>query len=213
MRKTVAAAAVAASLTVGGAAGVTLFTPTLSGAQTDEKPADDTGAEDPVPDAERAGGIVELLAPLVEDGTITQAQADAVAARLAEVLPDRHGRRPGLGFDVIEAAREALGLEVGELRERLASGESIADIAEAEGVDLTTVTDALVAAHRARLHEAVSGDRLTQEQADELADRFAERIDELVQRSFEPGIGRGPGHHRHGVDDLDDGSADDTTDS
>lgn len=220
MRKTVIAAAMAASLTVGGAAGVALYTPTLSGAEVEE--------EGPVPEAtetepggaeraEPAERIARLLAPLVEDGTITQAQADAVAERLAEAMPTRHGRHRGFILDMVEAVSEALGVEPAELRDRLAAGESIAEIAEAEGITLEAVTDAVVAAHRDRLDQAVADGRLTQEQADELAARFAERIDALVERGAEAGRHFGLGHHRMrgGMDRFAPGNegADDTTGS
>lgn len=220
MRKTVVAAAMAASLTVGGAAGLALYTPTLSGAETDEgAPAESSSTADSTEtkESERAERIAGLLAPLVEDGTITQAQADAVAERLAEALPTRRGHHRGFGLDLVEAVREALGLEPGEIRERLAAGESLAEIAEAEGIDRQAVIDAVVAAHQARLDEAVADGHLTQEQADELAARFADRVDERVERGSAAGRHPGPGHHRTrgGMDRFAPGNegTDDTTGS
>jgi len=184
MRKTVAAAAMAASLTLGGAAGAALFTPTLSGAQTE----DTTEATE----TERGERFAEVLAPLVEDGTITEAQADAVAARLAEARPGRGGHH-GARLDLVEAATEALGLEPAELRERLANGSSLADVAEAEGVEVQTLIDALLSAHQERLDEAVADGDLTQEQADERAAAFAARVEDLVERTFDGPMGHGRG--------------------
>lgn len=197
MRKTVAAAAMAASLTVGGAAGVALFTPALSGAQTDDTSTEtETETDRPVATAR----ITEALGPLVADGTITQAQADAVAAHLAAQLPMRHrggfGMRAGFGEEVAEA----LGLTTDELRTRLRDGESLADVAEAEGVDVQAVVDAIVAGHQVRLDEAVADGRITQEQADERAADLEEHAEAIVEGTFEgrmgghrPGMGMGMG--------------------
>jgi len=192
MRKTVAAAAMAASLTVGGAAGVALFTPTLSGAQTDET----TETETP----DRTSRLRDVLAPLVEDGTITAEQADAVAAHLADELPMRHGHGGGFRAGFGEDVAEVLGLTTDELRTRLQGGESLADVAEAEGVDVQAVVDAIVATHQERLDQAVADGRLTQEQADERAADLEEHAQDIVEGTFEGRMGgmRGPGGHRHG---------------
>src|SRR3546814_9620185 len=96
MRKSITAAAVAASLTVGGLTGAALGTPSLAGA------ADDPDAE--VDSAERSGWVEDALEPLVADGTITADQADAVEDALQDARPERRGHGPGL-----EAAAEALG--------------------------------------------------------------------------------------------------------
>ncbi|HEX4901349.1 MAG TPA: hypothetical protein VFV42_00970 [Acidimicrobiales bacterium] len=194
MRKTVAAAAMAASLTVGGAAGAALFTPTLSSAQTDDTA--ETETDRPV----ATDRITEALAPLVSDGTITQDQADAVAAHLADELPLRHRHGFGVRAGFGEEVAEVLGLTTDELRTRLQGGESLADIAEAEGVDVQAVVDAIVAAHTERLDEAVADGHLTQEQADERAADLEEHAQDIVDGTFEGRMGgmRGPGGHRHG---------------
>ena len=79
--------------------------------------------------------------------------------RMAEVveregLPDRGPGGPGRGhFGAgLDAAAEAIGIESEELRTALRDGSTIAEVAEANGVDVQTVIDALVAdaeaAHR-----------------------------------------------------------------
>lgn len=197
MRKTVAAATMAASLTIGGAAGVALFTPTLSGAQTDETTDTETS------DAEPGSHLAEILAPLVEDGTITQAQADAVVAAMLDARPMH---RHGLGFrgDIAEAVTDVLGLDAAEIRDRLADGRSLADIAEAEGVDPQALVDAIVAERQERLDAAVDAGRLTEEQAAERTDHFAEHAADMVERTpmldgeGPHGTGRGMGRHGAG---------------
>jgi hypothetical protein len=84
-----------------------------------------------------------------------------------------HGR--GFGFwggswDTFDAAAEALGLTPEQLFAELRTGKSLADIAEAQGVDLETVQEAMNAARaeamKEAIEQAVEDGRLTQAQAD-----------------------------------------------
>jgi hypothetical protein len=135
--------------------------------------------------------LKEILAPLVEKGTITQAQADAViaaieAARPAEGPHGRFGRGPGgpgKGFGLDEAAA-ALGMTVDELRTALAGGQSFADIAKSKGVDLAKVTDALVAAYTKHEQDEVTAGSETQAEADKEIAAFKDKVDEIVNGTF-----------------------------
>ena len=186
MRKSITAAAMAASLTVGGAAGAVLFVPSLSSAQTDETTIEETGTQD------RDGFLAQALAPLVDDGTITQPQADAVIETLHEARPDRGGRRGHLG----EALTEVLGIEADELRTALAEGQTIAEIAEANGVSTDEVIAALVADAQERIDQGVEDGRLTEEEAADKLASATERITAMVNGELEPRFGHR--HHRHG---------------
>jgi hypothetical protein len=88
------------------------------------------------------------------------------AAGVADWLPDASG-----------GAADALGIEVGELRERQRNGESLAEIAEAEGVDYATVSAAVLAATQADLDAAVEAGRLTQARADRILERVTGWLD------------------------------------
>ena len=98
---------------------------------------------------------------------------------------DRRRRRPPrLGEhrgERLDAAAEAIGITEDELRTALEGGQSIAQVAEANDVDVQTVIDALVADATERLEAAI----------DELPDRMAE----LVEREGLPDRG-GPGRPR-----------------
>lgn len=81
----------------------------------------------------------------------------------------------GLGFwgrswAVFDAAAEALGLTPEELFAELHAGKSLAEVAEAQGVDLEAVHEAMKAARveamKQAIEQAVEEGRLTQEQAD-----------------------------------------------
>lgn len=187
MRKTIAAASVAASVAVGGLFGSVVGVPAVAGA------------------TETAGGAVswveEALAGLVGDGTITQEQADAVETALDDARPERGGmgHRGGFGRHVdLAVLAEALELTEDELRSALEADQTLADIAAEQGVEVQAVVDAIVEAKRAHLAEEVADGDLTQEQADEHLAHAEERATALVEGDM-PALGRGGpgGHHRH----------------
>ena len=131
-----------------------------------------------------AARLRESLQALVADGTLTSAQADAVAEHLAANLPDgpgrfgrRHGGPPGFDGEVVAGL---LGIDVEALREALRSGQTIAEIAEANGVDPQTVIDALVDEASEHLELAVENGRLTEDEAAERLAEITERITERV---------------------------------
>lgn len=133
----------------------------------------DEGKDDPSRSSEdwsrkraekRKERLEEALKPLVDDGTITEKQRDAVIEQLLKSIPqggpymgrpghhakrgEHWGPRGPRGFfgEKIEAAASALGISLDELRDLLRDGKSIADIAEEKGVDIDKVVDALVKA-------------------------------------------------------------------
>jgi polyhydroxyalkanoate synthesis regulator phasin len=170
MRKTIAAASIA----IGGFGVLGLGAAAIAGAQDD--PSDD----------ERGGWVQDALSGLVENGTITEEQADAVEEALDDTRPDR-GFEEGIGhpgfafgFGGISTVAESLGIGEDELRAALADGQTIADVAEEQGVDVQDVVDEIVAAQRERLDEAVAEGHLTQEEADEFLAGAEERVTAFV---------------------------------
>ena len=152
----------------------------------------------------------------VKDGTLAQAEADAIKARRKQsgrVLgggalggprafdpggqrlgapgphPAPQGRAfggrffgGGIGLDLAKA----LGVTREQLGERLRAGESVADIAKAQGKSLSEVRTALKSAAKARLDKAVKDGELKQEGADKLRARINDGIDR-VGTSAAPG--------------------------
>ena len=93
-----------------------------------------------------------------------------------------------------------------ELRDAFADGQTIEEIAEAAGVDLTEIANERLDDAQARLDGAIADGSISEERAQ----RAQERIDE-GREAIENGDlpGRGPGHgHRRGpggpADDADD---------
>lgn len=122
----------------------------------------------------------------VEAGTITREVADArltlQKAELEAWLNTAHpvrvagmaamhglmmGGRGGFGgIAALDTVAEALGLENDALLDELQAGKTVAEIAEAQGVALADVIDAVVAAANEELAAAVEAGTLTQAQAD-----------------------------------------------
>ena len=186
--KRMAKAGLALGLIGGTAAGFALSTPGVSGAQTDSTTPSTAAPADTKPD--REARMRETLQPLLDAGTVTQAQVDAVVAALkaAEPAGGHRGGRGGGSVD-LSAAATAIGVTADELRTALQSGQSIADVATAKGVATQSVIDAMVAAMKQRLAESVTAGKLTQAKADELAASATTRITDVVNGVASPGRG------------------------
>jgi len=136
----------------------------------------------------------------VKDGKLTQQQADAIKAdRKADghVLggpgiggphggPGFGGPR-GLGFKrgpggALDAAATALGLKLADLRTKLQAGQSIADVAKAQGKSLDDVKAAIKAGVTKELDQAVTDKKLTSAQRDDILKQLSDHLDDLVTR-------------------------------
>lgn len=199
MKKPIAAAAIAATTLGGVAAGATVLGPGLAGAQDDSETA---------PVDMFADRVSEALQPLVDDGTITELQRDAVVQQLEVSRPERgefgfghHRHRLAAGADLAEI----LGMEPEEMADALRGGETLADLAEANGVDTQDLVDAIVAAVEERVNTAVENDRIDEEQAAEIVENAAERAEDVVSGEVPLGgpRGHGPGHHGFGPEGSD----------
>ncbi len=105
------------------------------------------------------------LSALVTAGTITQAQADAVAAALRAARPaegtgsddhDHSDHQRGPRAEGLAKAAEAIGITTDQLKTALQSGQTIAQVAEANGVSVNSVIDALVADAQANLRQRIT---------------------------------------------------------
>jgi uncharacterized protein YidB (DUF937 family) len=187
----------AGGLLAGTAAGLVFGVPGLSSAassdsmtsaavvqQADESESSTTG----MPEQEPGEHLRETLQALVDDGTLTEEQADAVAAHLVENRPERgEGRHGGpghpggpFGGPASDALTELLGLDADELRTQLREGVTLAEIATEQGVDVQTVVDTLVAELEERVDTAVENGRIDQAEADEKLAEAEARITDMV---------------------------------
>ena len=120
----------------------------LSTKPTTPPAAGTTGAR---PD--KATMLKARLQTLVDDGTLTSSQLDAVAAALEAARPMGGGHEGrGHGGDrgekrqeMLTTAADAIGITADELKTAIEGGQTIAQIAEANGKSVQSVIDALVA--------------------------------------------------------------------
>ena len=196
---------------------------------TDSTPADSVPVEnaptpaptdDPRPDA--GTKLREALQPLVDDGTLTAAQADAVVAQLQDAMPERGGRmgHGGMGHrgggeigrilgETSDVLTGVLGIDADTLQTELRDGKSLADIATENGVDPQAVIDALVAEATTEIDQAVTDGKMDADRADQMKADLADRIADRVN-GVRPDWSEFPGHRGGPHDDTD---PDDSTDA
>jgi hypothetical protein len=153
------------------------------------------------PDALRSAlGTAEdaQLDQAVKDGKITQAEADqrkADRAKDGRVLggpgggPGHGGPGGGPGHGgpggpaTLDGAPGALGLSADALRTKLDAGQSIADVAKAQGKDIADVKAAIKAAVTKQLEADVTAGRITADQRTRQLADLDEHLDDLVTRT------------------------------
>jgi hypothetical protein len=192
-------AGLAAGLITGGGVAMVATLPAGAGATTVPSVQQATDEDSATTDS-RGTWLADALAPLVEDGTITQAQADAVITALDDARPDRDGfgdrfggGRGGHIGEGLEVVAEELGLTTDEIRTALADGQSLADLAAANGSSADALVAVLVAEATAHLDEHVADGDITQAEADERLAEMTERITAMVNGEMPTFEGRGPG--------------------
>jgi hypothetical protein len=130
----------------------------------------------------------QLIDEALAAGDITEEQAE----RLKELEPGE-GLRLGIGahmlghklhralFGALEAASDIVDEPVDELRERIAGGESLAEIAASKNIDEETLKNDLVTALTERINQAMTDGDIDEEKADMLL----ENLDAFVERAID----------------------------
>lgn len=222
MNKKLITTGLLAGLVAGSGAGMILTSTGFAGASTsgvtaavvatDDSTTDGAGSTDSTDSRARpdpSARLSEVLQPLVDDGTITADQLTAIVATLEAAGPmGGHGDGmgdggPGMGGEGLTAVADALGLSIDELRTSLQDGQTLADVAAAQGVDTQTVIDTLVVGAGEHLAEEVTEGDMTQEEADAQLAEITTRITDAVNNGVPFGGGRGgPGPRGHMGDDA-----------
>jgi hypothetical protein len=133
-------------------------------------------------------------------GTITRAQADALKSAIESGqlplvgLPHGPGGAHGPGHGVeLSGAASYLGVTEAQLRNSLASGKTLADVATAQGKSVSGLVVVLVDSAKQRLDADVSAGRLTDAQRDAILSELQQRVADLVN-----GVAPAPSALRNG---------------
>jgi hypothetical protein len=204
MNKRLASAVIAVGLAGGGAAGVLFGAPSISSAQTATTQPSAATADPAAPAAgtnarpDRGAIVTNALKTLVDNGTITQVQSDAVAAALQAAAPQGgqggqggHGGpqgdhaggpsgQPGGRGQNLDIAATALGITAADLKTALDGGQNIAQVAASKGVDVQKVIDALVADYSTKENAEVATGDHTQAEVDAKIVEAKTRITDMV---------------------------------
>ncbi len=242
MNKRLAGTGLAIGLVAGAGAGLILEVSSSAGAlsgapvaavaavvgeSTDTTVPGDTTAPADTTRPDPSTRLQEVLQPLIDDGTITQAQADKVIAALVAARPmggheggpmggpmgGHRGGPRGLIGEGLDVVATTLGITTDEVRTALQSGQSLADLAVSKDKTAQDVIDALVAEATTKINDKVTAGDVTQAQADQMIAGLSTGITALVNSTPPagfpgpgfPGMGGPGGFGHHGNDnDADD---------
>lgn len=186
MRKLIASVALVSAVVVGGLA-VAAVNPIqlVSAKSSPETSAATTTASAAA--ARRSGKLLDrALASVVAKGTITKDQAAAVKSAIQrtakEYRAEHKTRRQMRRRNVVQTSAKAIGITPKDLVAGVKSGKSIAQVAQANGVEPQTVIQALVTAGNARTDAAVKAGKLTAARAAKIKERLPDLADRVVNR-------------------------------
>jgi lambda repressor-like predicted transcriptional regulator len=150
----------------------------------------------------------------VDDGALTEEQADDFVDKLSGAVDELVEKGGGLGFglrgpgfgigppepshkeilpgvpggDLMETAADYLGMNWADIHEALRDGKSLADLAKDKGKSVDGLKEALREAIRKDADEAVEHGVLTEEQADRLVEELGGAVDKLVAGNLRSGF-------------------------
>ena len=141
----------------------------------------------------------------VANGDLTQAEADERLARHTERVArfvnegaqerERPGRRHGGARRAVGVAAEVIGVEPQTVVEGIRAGQTVAEIAAANGSSGEAVVDALVANAQEHVDQAIADGRITAEEGAEKLAQASDHAQTFVFETPQPGErpGRPPG--------------------
>ena len=154
---------------------------------------------------------LDLVDQAVADGRITEDEAADIRERIASGdfplfgFGFHHGRGHGFsgcGYALSDVA-DFLGMEAADVRSALEDGQSLTQIAEANGKTRDELKNYLLDELTDKVNQAVENGRVTQERADEILANAPDRIDQQIDREglperpfrMKPGSDMMPGDH------------------
>lgn len=145
-------------------------------------------------------GAVTLIGALTLSAAagVGMASAQTLSAKSGISRPTHDGRGPGGMAKSATEVAALLKLTQTELRTQLVSGKSLADVAKAQGVEISAVVDLLVAKAQAHLAEAVTEGKMTRAEADAKLTEVTTRVTAMVNKVRPAGMGDKPGRGGRG---------------
>ena len=158
---------------------------------------------------------LELVDERVAAGDLTEEEATRIRERIesgeGRLFGGGHGhkRGHGRGMQVVQQVAELLGVTPQDVIEAKQDGQSLAQIAEANGVSSDQLAAFLLSQIEERVADALAAGKIDQARADEVLQNAPERIDQLINRSRtsgEDGLGRFQQFQFPEPDGVEDGS-------
>ncbi len=132
--------------------------------------------------------LKDALAGLVQNGTLTQAQSDAVVQAVQDTAKTEG--RGGAGHPrarivegAVKVAADTIGVTPQDLVQARQSGKSIADVANEHNVNPTDVVNAIVTAGNQKIDSLVTAGTITPDQASKAKARLPQMADKLVNHT------------------------------
>ncbi|TAK67425.1 MAG: hypothetical protein EPO22_02930 [Dehalococcoidia bacterium] len=216
MKKWILAVVAVAAIAVIGAGAVMAQTPgTGSGKTFLDRVAEKLGIDTPKLQNAIKDARTDQIDEAVQNGDLTQKQADALKQKLDQMPPDKgdfgfgfgHMKGPGplgkgFGFDLNGAADKLagfLGISQDQLRTELSAGNaSLASVAQAHGKSRDDLKTFIKDTAKSALDGAVKNGDLTQKQEDNALSTLDAHLDQLIDGKFFGGMGKGFPFGGHG---------------
>lgn len=157
---------------------------------------------------DRMGGkgdkAATVLKGLVDKGTLTQAQVDAITKAMTEARDANRAAHDAMHAERAKLISDTLGIDDATIKSRLQAGETLAAIA---GSKKDALIDALVAFESKKIDAAVTAGKLTAAQATTMKADLKNRVTDMVENAKgkgpkdgfgHKGKGHGKGHGKHG---------------
>ena len=125
-------------------------------------------------------GAVGIGTAVIPDLAGAQTSTSSTPAADAGSPLKGHPRLRALARQEFRVAADTIGVPAKDLRDAVKGGQSVAEVAEAHGVSADTVVNAVVGDIDAKLDQAVTNGKITQERADTIKERAPERVTKLV---------------------------------
>lgn len=138
----------------------------------------------------RGGNLDGVLSSLVNKGTLTQSQVDAIKKEIEDAHAAAHAAKAAKHAEFQDLIAKTIGLDTATITSRLTAGESLGAIA---GAKRQALIDALVEYHSKRIDQAVTDGKITPAQATTLKSGLNASVTFFVDRV--PGyLHMGKGH-------------------